>query len=104
MSFWWLQPGWKDATCSCGANIWQNGGDPDWGECFDCKVESSQQDYDYDADYLAQWEHDHYCDMCHDYGHGGDMLSDGSCYCGAVQLSRSGWPPTEGELLAEIGA
>lgn len=22
----------------------------------------------------------------------------GSCYCGAVQLPRSGWPPTEDEI------
>lgn len=102
MGLWWLQPGWKDARCSCGSNIWQTGGDPDWGECFDCKVES-QQSYDYDPDYAAQWEHDYYCDMCRGYMHGSDMRQNGACYCGAVQLSRSGWPPTEAELLADLG-
>ena len=36
---WWLQPGWKSATCPhCGVNIWDTGGDPDWGECYECKV------------------------------------------------------------------
>lgn len=36
VTFWWMQPGWKDTLCACGANIWQTGGDPDWGECYDC--------------------------------------------------------------------
>ncbi len=91
--------------CNCGANISQTGGDPDWGECFNCKSSRHQeQDYDrYIEDCLSGMEHDYYCDMCRSYGHGGDMLSDGSCYCGAVQLSRSGWPPTEGEIAGDTG-
>lgn len=33
---WWLQPGWKGGCCAeCGANIWDSGGDPDWGLCFE---------------------------------------------------------------------
>ena len=36
MSLWWLQPGWTDTRCSCGTNIWKSGGDPDWGECYEC--------------------------------------------------------------------
>lgn len=33
---WWLQPGWKNARCWCGVNIWKAGGDPDMGECPEC--------------------------------------------------------------------
>ena len=45
MSLWWLQPGWKKATCPhCGVNIYSSGGDPDWGECYDCKLERDQQE------------------------------------------------------------
>lgn len=37
MSLWWLQPGWKSATCGhCGTNIWDAGGDPDHGLCPEC--------------------------------------------------------------------
>ena len=33
----WLHSGWKSATCPyCGVNIWDSGGDPDWGACYDC--------------------------------------------------------------------
>lgn len=40
MTLWWLQPGWKQACCSkCGANIWNSGGDPDWGLCSTCMGE-----------------------------------------------------------------
>ena len=35
MTLWWLQPGWKDAECHCGCNIWDSGGDPDMGVCYD---------------------------------------------------------------------
>lgn len=42
MSLWWLEPGWKDAECLCGANIWQAGGDPDMGCCPDC-AQASQE-------------------------------------------------------------
>ena len=34
---WWLQPDWKNTRCACGVNIWNSGGDPDWGECYECK-------------------------------------------------------------------
>lgn len=44
MSFYWLEPGRTSALCSsCGANIWDSGGDPDWGECFDCFSERVYQ-------------------------------------------------------------
>ena len=36
MSLWWMDPGWKKAVCSCGRNIWDSGGDPDHGVCYDC--------------------------------------------------------------------
>lgn len=36
MALWWLERGWTDAQCGCGANIWKSGGDPDWGRCFPC--------------------------------------------------------------------
>lgn len=46
MSLWWLQPGWKSTTCQCcGANIWNSGGDPDWGECYECFGMNSSQEY-----------------------------------------------------------
>lgn len=32
---WWLQPGWRETKCACGATIWPEG-DPDWGACFTC--------------------------------------------------------------------
>lgn len=35
MSLWWMQPGWADARCACGATIYPEG-DPDWGACFTC--------------------------------------------------------------------
>ena len=38
MSLWWLESGWKSATCACGANIWKSGGDPDMGRCHDCAM------------------------------------------------------------------
>ena len=42
---WWLKPEWKSATCPrCGVNIWNSGGDPDWGECYDCKSERHRRE------------------------------------------------------------
>jgi hypothetical protein len=35
MSLWWLQPGWTEIRCACGAVIWP-AGDPDWGACVQC--------------------------------------------------------------------
>lgn len=43
MSFWWMQPGWKSAMCSCGVNIWNSGGDPDHGVCYDCFMAQSRK-------------------------------------------------------------
>ena len=37
---WWMRPEWKDTLCArCGRNIWDSGGDPDHGVCYDCFVE-----------------------------------------------------------------
>lgn len=48
MNLWWLQPGWTDAECyRCGRNIWDSGGDPDWGQCFDCFCGSRQPEPEY---------------------------------------------------------
>jgi len=45
MTLWWLEPGWKDAICpSCGLNIWETGGDPDWGECYYCKTRHQKRE------------------------------------------------------------
>jgi hypothetical protein len=35
MSLWWLQPGWTNTRCACGATIYPEG-DPDWGSCISC--------------------------------------------------------------------
>ena len=41
---WWLQSDWKDTTCDiCGKNIWNSGGDPDHGLCYDCWYEQQAQ-------------------------------------------------------------
>lgn len=55
MSLYWLQPGWTSARCACGVNIHASGGDPDWGECFECfSARYSQQ----------QPEPTYRCDIC----------------------------------------
>jgi hypothetical protein len=46
VSLWWLQPGWTQTKCSCGATIWPEG-DPDWGACYSC---FSQQQGERDAE------------------------------------------------------
>lgn len=44
-SFWWFDPGWKKTTCArCGKNIWDSGGDPDWGLCYDCFCDSIREE------------------------------------------------------------
>ena len=61
MSLYWLEPGWKDATCPhCGVNIWASGGDPDWGECYECKSARHAQE---------QPPHNEpgMCDICGEY-------------------------------------
>ena len=40
-----MQPGWKNATCACGTNIWDDGGDPDWGACYECMVSNSREEH-----------------------------------------------------------
>lgn len=47
MSLWWLEPGWTSAICpQCGRNIWDSGGDPDWGLCYECfSARLDQQQY-----------------------------------------------------------
>lgn len=43
---WWLEPGWKQTCCGmCGQNIWNSGGDPDWGLCYPC-FEAHHQEQD----------------------------------------------------------
>lgn len=43
MSFYWLEPGWTSAICPyCGVNIWDDGGDPEWGACYQCKLEQDR--------------------------------------------------------------
>jgi len=49
MSLWWLEPGWSDARCACGARIAPEG-DPDWGACFHCfsaQLQASQMEEDH---------------------------------------------------------
>ncbi len=59
MSLYWLEPGWKDATCPhCGVNIWASGGDPDWGECYECKSRQHAQEQ-LQPDYPTPM-----CDIC----------------------------------------
>ncbi|TDH35705.1 hypothetical protein E2A64_10220 [Pseudohoeflea suaedae] len=46
-NLWWLQPGWTDARCPCGANIYASGGDPDWGYCQECfTAEMEREEYE----------------------------------------------------------
>ncbi len=57
MSLWWLQPGWTQTRCSCGATIWPEG-DPDWGACYSCfsQQQGEQQCADEEARYYAELE------------------------------------------------
>lgn len=85
MSLWWLQPGWKSARCSCGANIWGAGGDPDMGQCPECF------DADWDRRHPPEPEPpeptpEELCGPQHEY-HGDDEQGP-RCYCGAVRA----WP------------
>lgn len=47
MTLWWLQPGWTQARCACGAQIYPEG-DPDWGRCFQCFTEEMEQARQYE--------------------------------------------------------
>lgn len=43
---WWTHPGWKETCCDdCGVNIWDSGGDPDHGVCYEC--------------FMVRWEREH---------------------------------------------
>lgn len=58
MSLWWLQPGWTETRCSCGAKIWPDG-DPDWGAClacFDAGLQRQQEEQYTEAEYWAEME------------------------------------------------
>ena len=61
MSFWWLEPGWKQACCNqCGVNIWDSGGDPDHGLCFSCMnttIRRQQHDDELRRDYEQEMMH-----------------------------------------------
>jgi len=60
-SLWWLEPGWTSATCPhCGVNIHASGGDPDWGECYECKSARHEQEQE------QPWPEDSGppCDIC----------------------------------------
>ena len=59
---WWLSPGWKNARCSCGQNIWDSGGDPDWGMCYECFCESHSK-----APEIHQSYPDPMCDICNEH-------------------------------------
>ena len=44
MTFWWLEPGWKETRCkNCGQKIWPEG-DPDWGLCYICLEEKNRRE------------------------------------------------------------
>jgi hypothetical protein len=60
-SFWWMKPGWKSTVCSCGANIWESGGDPDHGVCYDCfsHPSASTHELDHEAEYDAYCRDQH---------------------------------------------
>lgn len=48
-NLWWLDSDWKQARCSrCGMNIWDSGGDPDWGLCYDCFSYEMQMQQEYE--------------------------------------------------------
>lgn len=71
MSLWWLEPGWKSATCMCcGANIWGTGGDPDWGRCLGCMTEHVESDQGYPEPE---------CDICGKAGACADANGYGVC-------------------------
>ena len=88
MSLWWLQPGWKDARCGCGQNIWQSGGDPDMGVCFDCHFADEaghpEQQYPYSP----------ICDICGNHeavaGENGYGVCSAEC-----DYEAQGRPPPE---------
>lgn len=78
MSLYWLEPGWKNAVCACGANIAATGGDPDWGRCWPCMqrhTESQQQERDYYAEMERQYYADMMCEECEPWFDGSAFVS-----------------------------
>ena len=69
MSLWWLQPGWTDARCSCGANIAASGGDPDWGYCWPCmqrRTERQSEEREAERRYYREMEEAYYAQLAGD--------------------------------------
>ena len=80
MSLWWLEAGWKDATCAeCGVNIWGAGGDPDHGVCPDCFFRRREQSQPYHEPTLE--------DYCDPHPYYGDDETGPRCYCGAMNVA-----------------
>ncbi len=81
MTLWWLQPGWRDAICSCGARIWPEG-DPDWGACYDCFSQPARE--------LIPPSPVPKCDVCDDHEAVADM--NGTAVC-SHECSLAAKPP-----------
>lgn len=86
---WWLQPGWKSARCSCGANIWDSGGDPDHGVCFDCFYAERESDPREQPDPRDQ--QGPVCDICKNDWACANVNGYGVCSkeCGEVAETRA---------------
>lgn len=68
-TMWWMEPGWKSAVCGCGANIWNSGGDPDWGRCWPCmqrETERTAQRDREEREYYEAMEREHYAALYSD--------------------------------------
>lgn len=52
---WWMQRGWIESKCSCGATIWPEG-DPDWGACFSCFSAQLDERRQYEEEMRRQYE------------------------------------------------
>lgn len=90
--FWWMHPGWKKALCGCcGENIWDSGGDPDHGVCFDCF---------FDVEYvrkageprIREPEPVYICDICS--GPGACADRNGYAVCSEACDHKAGEKPT----------
>jgi hypothetical protein len=59
-NLWWLSPDWKKAECpECGRNIWDSGGDPDMGICFECH-QKRYDDEQRQKEYYEEQEREYY--------------------------------------------
>lgn len=76
MSFWWMDPGWKQTLCSkCNINIWESGGDPDHGVCYECFMEAHpRKQPEPTVEEMCGPEHLYYANDAH----------GPRCYCGKV--------------------